>query len=51
MSLLSKYRKFLVALVGFGVKAAGARYGLDSQAYIDIVFLATAAGVYAVPNG
>jgi hypothetical protein len=47
---LSKYRKFLVVVVGILVGLAGRRYGIDSQAYIDIVAVATAAGVYAVPN-
>jgi hypothetical protein len=48
---MSQYRKFLVVLVGIVVGFAGRRYGIDSEVYIDIVALATAAGVYAVPNG
>lgn len=47
---MSAIRKFLVVLVAFAVSKLGERYGLGSQAYDDIVFLATAAGVYAVPN-
>lgn len=47
---MSKFRKFLVALVGLVVTVAGRRYGLDSTAYTDLVGVLTAAGVYAVPN-
>ena len=47
---MSRYRKFLVALVGYGVWLVGRRYGVESAVYDDIVMLATAAGVYAVPN-
>lgn len=47
---MTQYAKFLAALVGFVVAAAGRRYGVDSQAYTDIVGLLTAVGVYVVPN-
>lgn len=47
---MSQYAKFLTALVGFLVAAAGRRYGVDSQAYTDVVGLLTALGVYVVPN-
>ena len=43
-------RKFIVALVGYGIFLVGRRYGIDSAVYDDVVMLATAAGVYAVPN-
>lgn len=47
---MSRYRKFLTALVGAGVAFLGRRWGIDSDAYLDIVLVLTAAGVYAVPN-
>lgn len=48
---MNQYAKFLTALVGFLVAAAGRRYGVDSQAYTDVIGVLTAVGVYAVPNG
>lgn len=47
---MTSYSKFLVAAVGFLVAAVGRRYGVDSQAYTDVVGLLTALGVYVVPN-
>lgn len=47
---MSRFRKFFVAVAGVVVTLAGRRYGLDSTAYVDIVGVLTALGVYAVPN-
>lgn len=50
MSTLAKYRKFITALIGAAVIIVGRHYGLTSNAYLDIVTVATALGVYGVPN-
>ena len=47
---MSKYRKSLVALAGAVVAFVGRRYGIESQVYLDVVAVLTAAGVFAVPN-
>lgn len=47
---MSKYRKFLTALVGVLVSLALLRYGQSNQVVNAVVLLATALGVYVVPN-
>lgn len=48
---MTKYRKFVVAVAGAAVAFLGRRWGIDSQAYADVVGVLTALGVYAIPNG
>lgn len=47
---LKPYAKLIVALGGAAVAIVGRHAGVDSNVYLDVVALATAAGVYAVPN-
>lgn len=47
---MTRYRKFLTALIGVVVSALLWRYGKNNQLVNDIVLAATAMGVYAVPN-
>lgn len=47
---LGKYAKLITALVGAGIVIVGRAVGVDSTIYLDVVTLATALGVYAVPN-
>lgn len=47
---MSKYRKTIVAVVGAGVAIVGRHFGVDSDIYVDVVILATALGVYVIPN-
>lgn len=47
---MSKYNKYLIAMAGAAVVIVGRAFGLDSWQYLDLVTLATALGVYAVPN-
>ncbi len=48
---MSTYRKFFVALVGAAVSYFGRRWGIDNPAYVDLVAVLTALGVYVAPNG
>lgn len=50
MSSLAKYSKFIAAIVGVVLIVVGNYYGLNSIAYTSIVSIATALGVYGVPN-
>lgn len=50
MPVFGKYAKFITALVGIVAYVVGRHFGLNSEVYGDIVFGATALGVYAVPN-
>lgn len=47
---MSKYRKFLTAVVGAIVLTALRHYGYNDPALNDIVAGLTSIGVYAVPN-
>lgn len=47
---MSKYSKLIAALVGAAVLFIGQYYGQTSQVYSVVVSLATAFGVYLVPN-
>lgn len=47
---MARYRKFIVAAVGVLISLALLRYGQSNQVVNAVVLLATAAGVYAVPN-
>jgi hypothetical protein len=47
---VERYRKLIVAAVGAGVVVVGQLVGVDSDIYTSVVALATALGVYAVPN-
>lgn len=47
---MRKYRKFITAVVGAIISIALIRYGQSNQVINAIVVLATAVGVYAVPN-
>lgn len=49
MSNLSKYRKFIVALVGAGVLFLQLM-GQDNDLISTVIAVATALGVYQVPN-
>lgn len=49
-ALFAKHRKVVVAAAGAIVLAVGNYYGVDSEAYNAVVAVATALGVYAVPN-
>lgn len=50
MTILNKYRKTLLALVGVGVMILGTELGTDSKWYSYAVAALIALGVYAVPN-
>lgn len=50
-ALIARYGKFITALVGVVLLVVGDHYGLTSTAYTTIVSVATALGVYGVPNG
>ncbi len=50
MNKITKYNKFIVAFVGFGVSALMARYGHTDPLLNDLVLLLSALGVYAIPN-
>lgn len=47
---MSSVRKFVTALVGVLISILLTRYGHTDQLVNNIILLATAAGVYAVPN-
>lgn len=47
---MTKYNKFLIALVGAAVVIVGRSLGVTSWEYLDLVTVATALGVYTVPN-
>lgn len=47
---MSKYNKFIIALVGAAVAILVRHFGADNQFVLDAITLATALGVYAVPN-
>jgi hypothetical protein len=47
---MSRIRKFITALVGVVISMLLARYGHSDQLVNNIILLATAAGVYVVPN-
>lgn len=48
---MQKYRKFIVALVGFAVVLAGQYFGTNPPAWFaPAVALLSALGVYATPN-
>jgi hypothetical protein len=49
-ALWKRHRKSLVAIVGVVIGIVGQQVGLDSTLYVDLVLVATAAGVYATPN-
>lgn len=49
--VLKPYRKVIIALTGAAVAIIGRHAGLDSEIYMDVVAVATAAGVYGFPNG
>lgn len=48
---MANFRKFIVAIVGVVISALLLHYGKSDALVNDIVLAATAAGVYAVPNG
>lgn len=47
---MQRYRKFITALSGVVVAILLARYGHSNEVVNDVILLATALGVYAVPN-
>lgn len=47
---MSKYRKFIVAIVGAIVAGVSVYYGSTSDLAQTLIAVATALGVYAVPN-
>lgn len=47
---MDKYRKGIVAGVGALVLILGRHFGIESDIYFDAVCIATAFGVYQVPN-
>lgn len=47
---MQKYRKFITALIGVIVSILLVRYGKSNEIVNDVILLATALGVYAVPN-
>jgi len=47
---MTKYRKLFVALAGVAIAAIGRHFGVNSELYLDATGVATAAGVWAVPN-
>lgn len=47
---MTNIRKFITALVGVVVSMLLAHYGHSDQLVNDVILLATAAGVYVVPN-
>jgi len=47
---MQNIRKFITALVGVVIAIALSRYGHTDALVNDIILLATAAGVYVVPN-
>jgi len=47
---MGSIRKFITALVGVVVAILLAHYGHSDELLNNIILLATAAGVYAVPN-
>lgn len=48
---MANIRKFLTALAGVVIAMLLARYGHTDELVNNIILLATAAGVYVVPNG
>lgn len=50
MSVLTKYRKTIVAVVGAVVLVLSLQYGPDNAITQAVIALATALGVYATPN-
>lgn len=47
---MQKYNKFIVAAVAGVVAVLTSLYGVDSELVTTIIAIATALGVYAVPN-
>jgi uncharacterized membrane protein len=47
---MQRYRKFIVALVGVIISILLVRYGHSDAVVNDVILIATALGVYAVPN-
>lgn len=47
---LARYRKTIVAVVGAGVAILTRQLGADSAVVFDLVTVATALGVFGVPN-
>lgn len=50
MKNLARYRKTIVALIGAGIIIMSRHLGPDAALVVDVETLATALGVYAVPN-
>lgn len=44
------YAKFVVVIFGSVIAIVGRHVGADNELYLDIVTLATALGVFSVPN-
>lgn len=51
MAAFTKYRKTIVAVVGAVVVILSLQYGPDNALTQAVISLATALGVYALPNG
>ena len=47
---MAKYRKFITALVGVVISILLVHYGHSDAVVNDVALLATALGVYVVPN-
>ena len=47
---MSRYRKGIVAGIGALVLILGRHFGIESDIYFDVVAVATAFGVYQIPN-
>lgn len=47
---MTRYRKFIVALVGVAVMVAASIWGNDNAVLQAVIGLATALGVYQTPN-
>ena len=50
MAKLAPYRKLVVALIGTLVVFLQQYYGVNSEIVVVLISLATALGVYSVPN-
>lgn len=50
MQKIHQSRKFIVAVVGVAITYALAHYGNNDALLNDVVLVATALGVYVVPN-
>lgn len=50
MNNLTKYSKFIVVGVGVVIAILTRHYGAGSELVQDLVLIATAVGVYSVPN-